>query len=356
MALLNLFKSMRIFNKFRGTRGFVMIYERLLRFRYMITPHTEERVRILAFWEKHGLAATQEAFHVSRRTLFRWQALLQGGGGQLKSLTPRSTAPHTKRKRILPSGLEAVLIKLRTEHPRLGKDKLSVLVAAQGYRISPSTIGRALSDLKEQGKITNPRQMHFNAQTGHITVKTRKRKKKQRRPKGYRVLELDTIVRFVDGVKRYTLTAIDTETRVAFAGCYSNHGAQAATDFLMKVRAVLPDCPEAIQTDNGSEFAAHFQDHVQRASLTHFHTYPRTPKMNAHVERFNRTLEEEFLRWHKPLMRDDIALFNTKLIDWLLWYNTERPHSALGQKAPLQVMMEKVNPKECQKWWTSTNT
>ena len=89
---------MRIVNKFRGTRGFGIAYERLLRFRYMITSHTEERVRILAFWEKHGLAATQEAFHVSRRTLFRWQEVLRKNQGKIASLTPKKTIPQNKEK------------------------------------------------------------------------------------------------------------------------------------------------------------------------------------------------------------------------------------------------------------------
>jgi transposase InsO family protein len=196
--------------------------------------------------------------------------------------------------------------------------------------------------------------MRFNAKTGNIRVKTYQRKRKERRPKGYRVLELDTIVRYIEGVKRYTLTAIDTETRTAFAACYTNHGSRSAADFLSKVIHVIPDCPTALQTDNGSEFALHFQRSVKKQQLLHFHTYPRTPKMNAHVERFNRTLDEEFLKYHKPLMRDDIAAFNDKLVDWLVWYNAERPHSALGQRAPLRVMMEGVNPEECQMWWTRT--
>jgi transposase InsO family protein len=44
------------------------------------------------------------------------------------------------------------------------------------------------------------------------------------------------------------------------------------------------------------------------------------------------------------------------LIDWLLWYNGERPHQALGQKAPFRAMMEKSNPSECHMWWTHTET
>ena len=68
---------MAYFNKFRGTKGFITIWERVLRFRYMITEQAKQRTRILAFWEKHGTEATEEAFKVKRRTLFNWQKKLK---------------------------------------------------------------------------------------------------------------------------------------------------------------------------------------------------------------------------------------------------------------------------------------
>ena len=117
---------------------------------------------------------------------------------------------------------------------------------------------------------------------------------------------------------------------------------------------MLPDCPTAVQTDNGSEFALHFSSAVSQLGLTHYHTYPRSPKMNAHVERFNRTLDEEFLRYHRGLLRDDVRTFNEKLVDWLLWYNGERPHYALGLVAPLRFMMASLPVAECHMWWTYT--
>ena len=356
MALLNLFKSMHIFNKFKGTKGFAIAWQHHIRFQYMITQKTEERVRILAFWEKHGQEATKEAFGVSRRTLFRWQALLRQGAGALISLTPKKTIPKNKRVRVLPQGFEEAIITLRTAHPRLGKDKLFALLH-DDYPRSVSTVGRVLKDLKKQGRLPEYTAQRLSGTAGTLTTKKpRKKAKKQRRPQGVRVLEIDTIVRYLDGIKRYTLTAIDTETRVAFAGCYTNHGSSSASDFLAKASQVIPDCPRDLQTDNGSEFALHFTKSVEQQGFNRFHTYPRSPKMNAHVERFNRTLHEEFLRYHRGLMRDNVPAFNQALTEWLLWYNTKRPHSSLGQKAPLQVMMERVNPEECQKWWTRTQT
>jgi putative transposase len=346
---------MRIFNKFRGTHGFVSLWEQTLRFRYMITEKAKQRVRILAFWERHGDEATREAFGISRRTLFRWQEALTKSGGILEGLNAVSTAPHHRRKRIISEVVANSIVDLRTEHSHLGKEKIHALLTQKGYQGSVSTVGRMLTDLKRQGRIPNPTQYSWYGKTGILVEKTlRKRKKKLRRPKGYRVLEVDTVVRFIDGTKRYILTGVDTERRTAFAGAYTNHGSQSAADFLQKTQVVLPDCPSAVQTDNGSEFALHFERAVSTCGLTHFHTYPRSPKMNAHIERFNRTLEEEFLQGHRALLRDDVAAFNDALVDWLLWYNGERPHYALGQIAPFRFMMQSLPATECQKWWTHT--
>jgi transposase InsO family protein len=320
----------------------------------MITEQAKRRTRILAFWEKHGTEATIEAFQLSRRTLFRWSTCLKHSHGKLESLNPKSTAPRHRNRRIIPKVVAERIIELRSEYPRLGKDKLQALLRNEGSLFSVSTVGRMLSDLKRQGRLPDPRLLSLSGKTGKLWEKKGKKRKKLRRPKHCRVLEVDTVVRFIHGLKRYIVTGIDTETRVAFAACYTNHGSASAADFLRRARQVIPDCPQAIQTDNGSEFALHFDQVCTTLRLIHYHTYPKSPKMNAHIERFNRTLDEEFLQYHRSLMRDDPRCFNQSLIDWLLWYNGERPHFALGQVAPFRYMLEKRNPSECQMWWTDT--
>jgi transposase InsO family protein len=346
---------MAYFNKFRGTKGFISMWERVIRFRYMISEKAKKRTKILAFWEKFGDEATKEAFGVSRRTLFRWQKKLEESLGKLDGLNAKSTAPKARRKRIVPEGIINKIIGLRTLHPRLGKDKIHALLKTPEYSKSVSTIGRIISDLKQSGKLHDPKKLTVSGLTGRlIERKPKKYKKKLRRPKGYRVLEVDTVVRFVDGRKRYIVTGTDTEKRTVFAACYTNHGSFSAGDFLTKCKAVLPDCPNAVQTDNGSEFALHFDRACEKLKLERFHTYPRSPKMNAHVERFNRTLDEEFIIYHRALMRDNVSAFNDKLIDWLLWYNGERPHHSLGLLSPFQAMMKELQLRECQMWWTST--
>lgn len=345
---------MRIRSNLRGTKGFVTAYNRLIRFRYVISEKAKERVKILAFWEKHGTGATYDAYGVSKRTLFRWQSALHTGSGKLEALNPERTAPLRRRSRTIDAWVRDRITTLRAMHPRIGKEKVHALLKKEGYAGSVSTIGRILGDLKERGLIPVHTPLSFYARGGIHREKRRIVQKKLRRPQSVRVLELDTIVRFIDGTKRYILTAIDTETRTAFAGAYTNHGSQSASDFLKRCREVLPDCPIHIQTDNGSEFAKYFHETAERLNLVHYHTYPRTPKMNAHIERFNRTLSEEFLIYHKALLRDDVHLFNEKLIEYLLWYNSERPHHALGQKSPFQCIVEGLEVRECHSWWTYT--
>ena len=47
--------------------------------------------------------------------------------------------------------------------------------------------------------------------------------------------------------------------------------------------------------------------------------------MNAHCERFNRTVQEEFANYHEDLLFTDLLAFDLKLLAWLYWYNRERP-------------------------------
>ena len=338
---------MRQFNIFRGTKGWLSMYESVIRFRHMRNQQeVERRVKILGFWHDHGEAAAKDAFGVSRRTLFRWKKKLGEAQGKLPALDPKSTAPKKRRSRIYdPSYLERV-ITLRKEHPHLGKKKIAILLA-----VSESYAGRTLADLKKRGLLPQYKKLSLYAGSGSLIEHKRLKRKKFRRPTGERVVEVDTVVRFVNGLKRYVVTGIDTETRFAFAGVYKNHSSASAADFLSKYRSLAPI--PALQTDNGSEFAGLFDDACAKLSIPRYHTYPRSPKMNAHIERFNRTLSEDFIQQHRTLLFD-IGAFNERLVDWLVWYNAERPHESLSLRSPLQGIISSLSARECQMYWTRT--
>ena len=334
----------------------MFVWERALRFRSMKNQkEVERRVKILRFWKEHGEKAAMDAFSVSRRTLYRWSASLRHAKGRVNALDPKSTAPNKRRERRPALTLTDRIIKLRTEHYRLGKKKLAVILLTEGFAVSESYCGRVLSDLKRRGLLPSGKKLSYYAKTGRFREQnTRHRNKIRRKQKSG--VEVDTIVRFIDGTKRYILTAIDVQKKFAFAVAYATHSSASASDFLRKLKEVLPYPLTEVQTDNGSEFAMLFDDVCEKLGITHYHTYARCPKMNCHVERFNRTVWEGFIAWNRALLRDDISAFNDKLITWLLWYNTERPHESLGMVSPLRYIVSTLSAKECQMWWTRTDS
>lgn len=345
---------MRHFNKFRDTTGWLYMWERTIRFRSMRNKQeVERRVKILDFWQKHGAKAAQDAFSVSERTLFRWQAALAKRQGHLDALDPKSTAPKGRRKRVILPDVQTFIIEQRTAHPRLGKKKLAVFLKEDGYAVSESYVGRVVHDLKERRLLPQYRKLSFYARSGahHERQQVRHVKLRRKQKSG---MELDTIVRFIDGVKRYILTAVDVERKFAFAGAYTNHSSASAADFLRKAIEVCPFSISELQTDNGSEFAEHFEAACAILSLTHFNTHPRSPKENPFIERFNRTISEDFIMLNRPLLRDNVSGFNEKLVDWLIWYNTKRPHESIGLVSPLRYILSSLTAEDCQRYWTRT--
>ena len=123
---------------------------------------------------------------------------------------------------------------------------------------------------------------------------------------------------------------------------------------MQKFKTVAPVSLTHVQTDNGSEFEKHFHLYLEQSGITHFNTYPRCPKMNSEIERFNRTLSDAFIKQNRLLLAYDTNAFNEKLIDWLLWYNTRRPHWSLGLVSPLRYIVSTLAEPECHMLWTDT--
>ena len=310
----------------------------------MITDAAKYRLRVLAHWEKHGLESTLDAFPVKKRALYYWKQALKEGRGLVESLNPGDRSPKTKRKRLWPGVILNEITRLRSDHPNLGPEKIHPLLLefcqAKGLRCpKPKTISRLIKDL---GGLRA-----FPQKVSHLgKVRPLKRRKVLRKPKDLKaeypghIVALDTIERFVHGLRRYVITFEDIFTRSSFAWATSSHASLAAAQFFDLCQKVFPFPFAFVLTDNGSEFAKHFGTKINEFHLTHYHTYPRTPKMNAHCERFNRTIQEEYIDYHVHELLEPAA-FNRGLMDYLVFYNTKRVHYAFQNKeAPMGFMLQ----------------
>lgn len=323
----------------------------------MVSERAQYRYRVVRFWEKYGLEATIEAFGVKRRTLYDWRMKLREGAERPEALNDRSRAPRVRRKRLWPKEIVNEIRRLRSEYPNLSKEKLYALLKSWCEKRKlecpkPRTIGRIIADAPDKMR-SRPMKLGPNGQ------RIEKRKiPKSRKPKGYKASApgecgaFDTVEYFLEGIRRYVITFTDHYSRFAFAWATQSHASLAAREFFEIVAEVFPYPLQSVLTDNGSEFMKHFDEEIRRLHKNHWHTYPRTPKMNAHVERFNRTIQEEFIDYHEDLLMSPDQ-FNRRLIPWLLWYNAQRPHWALQLKSPVQFLL-KENPDLCNSWWPNT--
>ena len=114
---------------------------------------------------------------------------------------------------------------------------------------------------------------------------------------------------------------------------YSSKHSRNAADFLKRFHYLLEGKTDNILTDNGTEFEKEFRQAAEDLGLVRYYSRPRTPKDNAIDERFNRTIQEEFIALGN--FTPHLAKFNQKLTEWLIEYNFYRPHQSLGYKTPI---------------------
>ena len=100
----------------------------------------------------------------------------------------------------------------------------------------------------------------------------------------------------------------------------------------------------ALPVDGGGEFAAQFEAACQARGLQLFVLPPRSPKLNGHVERANRTHTEEFYELTPCSL--SIAQLNGQLQAWERTYNTVRPHQSLGYLTPQEFLAQAPSPRK----------
>lgn len=326
------------------------------------------RLKVLGFFDQYGNVATLEAFGVARSTVFLWKQHLKRGGGRLSSLRIGNRTPRQKRRRMVSLAVVSVIRQYRLDHPGVGKEVVAPVAQASavalGERIpSESTVGRVIGDLKHRGELPKYRvTTTINGRTGKLKVRQQQKgKPKLRVPKGVwpttpgERIQIDAIVIFIQGLKRYVLTAIDVPTRFAFAYAYTTLSSTTSRDFLHKLEAVAPFPILSIQTDNGAEFHKYFAEYAVNRNWPHYYTYPHSPKMNAYVERFNRTIQEQHIGWRLTDLMET-RHFNHGLMDYLVWYNTEKPHRGIGRQTPLRYYLNTfTKPRQSNMLWTLTD-
>ena len=147
------------------------------------------------------------------------------------------------------------------------------------------------------------------------------------------LVQMDTIHFLENGKRTYVYTLIDVFSRWAFAQASERISSGNSIAFLRKAQAKASFEFQCVQSDHGPEFSQHF---TERIGINHRHSRVRKPNDNGHLERFNRTLQDECLRQ----CRINAKAHNRALQKYLPYYNGQRLHMGINFKTPQEILQK----------------
>jgi transposase InsO family protein len=280
------------------------------------------------------LRRAAERFQVSPTTAQRWADRYRTSGAA--GMADRSSRPHASPRRT-PTRTERRIIKVRLAR-RWGPARIAHLLG-----LVPSTVHRVLT------RYRLARLTHLDRATGRPI-----RRYERDRPGELVHVDIKKLGSIPDGGGHralgrqagrktrsgagysYIHTAVDDHSRLAYSEIHSDEKKETATAFWTRAQAFFTAAGitvERVLTDNGSCYRSHhWRDTLTAAGITHKRTRPYRPQTNGKVERFNRTLLDEWA-YLRPYTSNEQR--TAALEDFLHTYNYHRCHTALGGQPPI---------------------
>jgi transposase InsO family protein len=292
----------------------------------------EQRLR--AVWEVlDGASVTEVArrFGVSRQSVHVWLRRYAADQG----LGDLSSRPHGCPHQMSPV-TEAKIVEIRRAHPVWGADRIGYQLTRDGVSPVPgrTSIYRAL------------------LRNGLVVPGQRKRRRAEyRRWERARPMELwqmDVVGGFhlADGTELKAVSGIDDSSRFGVSATLVRRATAGPVCEALLAALRRHGIPDQILTDNGKVFTGRFGPAGSSAevlfdricaenSIRHLLTAPRSPTTTGKIERWHKTIRTEFLADHDH-QHATIAELQAALDAWVAYYNTERPHQALGMRPPIE--------------------
>ena len=274
-----------------------LAYRRLMKtlnnsLKFEASSPAQFKLHVIEFSEKYGVAATLEAFKVKRSTFFYWKKKYKDSGKKLISLVPESTRPKTVRMMETDWRLAAFIKQMRLDHGNVGAPIIKPFLDEYAASLAVSSIAIAtIEKVIRRKKFTFEKRTKARRKTKFVKLRSR-RSPKAKSP-GF--IEIDMIHITINQRRQYFVSIIDIFTRFAFVRKVSSPSSKQATLVFQEFQQEYSETIHTIQTDNGSEFLKTFHQYLENQQIKHIFIYPNSPKLNGVVERFNRTVQEEFI-------------------------------------------------------------
>lgn len=257
-------------------------------------------------------------YGVNRSTIWRWVKKVKRWhlNGHAYIWT-ESSAPHRHPNMLKPKAVNRI-IELRQTLKRCAP-VIHKHLQLEGFTVSLSSVERTLRrlDLVKKRKqavpympIPRPDPLYPGA-----------------------LVEIDTI-HFVrsDYSRCYIYAVIDVYSRLGYAEYHRSFSHKASFEVILNAEKYFGFKFKTVQTDNGPEFSESLWHLLRRRKIVLRHSRVRKPNDNAHIERFNRTIQEECFGRANP----DERIVKEQLKNYILYYNERRLHLSLNLETPTQ--------------------
>ena len=273
-----------------------------------------EAVRLVKYsgWSMRKVARYTGHHHT---TISRWCDKDDAGGW--KPIPTKSSRPKS-HPNTLDEGIVDQIVEKRLKTRRCA-EVVHQELTNDGISVSLSSVKRTL-DRKRLTKKRSPwKRYHPPQERPEVT-------------NAGDLVQIDTIhLQRMDGTRIYIYTLLDVYSRWVYAKAVKRINCKQTLLFVKQAQKSAPFLFNHLQTDHGPEFSTHF---TERVGIRHRHSRVRKPNDNAHLERFNRTLQDECIK-NLPL---DIRTLNHALKEYIPYYNTKRLHLGINLKTPIQLL------------------
>lgn len=317
------------------------------------------RLKVLELAEKLGnVAEACRRGDMDRTSFYEWKRRYQTHG--MEGLLDLPPVPKS-HPLTTPGHVKDAILSLSNRQPSWGSKRLSAELAKEGFMVSNYTVQRVLNKAGQGTKFQRYLALEEEALKGVELPAEQLRTLERLNPcfkerhvessKPGDLVSFDTFyVGLFKGIGRvYLFTAVDTYGSYAFGSLATERTALRAAELLYGQVAPFYEAHglkfENVLTDNGTEFCG-TEDHAFEATLFelkvgHRRTKIKRPQTNGFVERFHRTILDEFFR--VELRKRQFSSLNDldhALQSWICHYNVSRTHQGYRNrgKTPYQTI------------------
>ena len=267
--------------------------------------------------EGWGVRKTARYYGVSPGSIHNWTKKAGMYNGYTQQIPTMSSCPHSHPNALNPDVVNRI-VEIRNDRGRCA-EVVHKTMLEEGYSVSLSSVKRTLDRCGLTNKRSPWKRYHPPSE----------------RPQALYVgdlVEIDTIHSFIytSKVKFFVYTLLDVYSRWAWADVVTKINTYASIGFVKNSQINAPFLFKTLQSDHGSEFSTYFTGNV---GIPHRHIHVRSPNENGHLERFNRTIQEECF---SKVPRNPDA-YKKALSKYLHYYNNERMHMGIDFKRPVEL-------------------